>query len=204
MLPKDVSMIIDHYNEPGVFVIIDNKIQWFNGGRFEYWCNYPKFGRTIATYQNNLYLRIYAGILIYKNGFMPIRINKEWDELRIFGNRKYVQEVFFNGCVYGLDWVSCGPNLKFTMFNGKKTIKLPDKPTFSTMKMIIYKTEIFVFGPTQNEKFDVIRNCWFPFAGTPDIHLNDVYLFKDRLYATDYKNLYVYDPVKDYWENSPI
>ncbi len=126
MLPKDISMIIDHYNEPGVFVVINNRIHWFNGKRFEYWCN-PRLG-TIATYQNNLYVRNSAGIWIYKNGFIPMRIHKEWDELKIFGNRKYFQEVFFNGCVYGLDWVSCQPCLKFTKFDDKNTIELPNKP----------------------------------------------------------------------------
>ncbi len=72
--------------------------------------------------------------------------------------------------------------------------------------MIAYKNEIFVFGQTQNEKFDVTRNCWFPFATAPDITINyhDVYLFKDKFYATDHKDLYVYDPVTNCWGNSPI
>ncbi len=202
MLPKDILRLIDDYNEPGVFVIsITYKIYWFNGKRFRYWCDF-NFG-TILTYQNDLYaMHYYTGLCIYKNNsFQQIIHKKGWNELKIFANDKSYLQVLVGKFIYEIGYYPTIVDLSFTKFDGINRINLPKKPHFSVFKMIPYKNEIFAFGQTHNEKFDLINNCWFPFATTPYINYCHVYLFKDRFYAIkDIDSYVVYNPVTNCWE----
>ncbi len=199
MLPKDILRLIDDYNEPGVFVIITYKIYWFNGKRFQYWCDF-NIG-TILTYQNDLYVRNYVGLCIYKNKSFHIIREKGWNELKIFASDTSYLQVLVGKFIYEIGYHLTTMDLSFTKFDGINRINLLKKPHFSVFKMILYKNEIFAFGNTYNEKFDLINNCWFPFARcTRYINYCHVYLFKDRFYAIKDKDAYVvYDPVTNCW-----
>ncbi len=58
MLPCDLMNIIEQYNEYGVFMNDEYEIYWFNGKRFEFWCEATNddllyIGNDIYKYKNN-------------------------------------------------------------------------------------------------------------------------------------------------------
>ncbi len=54
MIPSDLMNIIEQYNENGVFMNDENKIYWFNGKRFEFWCQANS--NDILFAHNNIYV----------------------------------------------------------------------------------------------------------------------------------------------------
>ncbi len=55
MLAKDLVLLIDKYDEPGIMIDTQNKIYWFNGKRFEFWCHKTSECTDIYYTKNHLY-----------------------------------------------------------------------------------------------------------------------------------------------------
>ncbi len=80
---KDLNLLIDRYNEPGIMIANKNLLYWFNGKRFELWYNfeYSDCGDDILYHKNKLYLYSYCdnsvSEFIHKK-FIKIEINNNF------------------------------------------------------------------------------------------------------------------------------
>ncbi len=65
MIPKVLLNLIDKYNEKGIFVLKNNAIYWFNGNRYELWCESEEY----LTIQNIWYSKqSIFGCMLFESG----------------------------------------------------------------------------------------------------------------------------------------
>ncbi len=196
MLPKDIENIINEYNEIGIFIRYRGQLYWFNGKRFEFWCEHRAKYECFLTYNNNLYYKSYKKIYVYKNKiFKQIKIPQQWNHpLNVFRKRRKL----INNNVYRYE----ESIYKMIDTYGNVIMTLPgrDDPVFG-FELLGYNDCIYSFGSWQNEKF--VNGKWNIIAQYPN-HNNDydVYLFKSKFYAFEQTsmNYYIYDPELDDWK----
>ncbi len=196
MLPKDMTNIINEYNEIGIFIRCNRRLYWFNGKRFEFWCEATN-KYCFMTYNNDLYWNFFGKVSIYKNKqFITSQVPKIWNHpLYVFQQGL----TLINGKVYDYD-INLQVNMITDEFNNRSILPEKHHPDFG-FKLIYYKDSIYYFGSIQNEKF--INGNWIVIAQYPNIYNDyDVYLFNDKFYAFELNTTYyhIYNPELDCWE----
>lgn len=71
MVSRNLQIVIDKYNEKGIVRILDEKIYWFNGKRFEYWCESPADGFAFM-HKGTLYFRYDFQMFFWKRNKFEI------------------------------------------------------------------------------------------------------------------------------------
>ncbi len=199
MLPKDILNLIDNYNEDGVFIYRRGRIFWFNGKRTE------PFGELfyvsgILTYNNNLYVRNYGTIHVYKNKkFHDVDVSTKWDHpLQIF---KSMNKILYNKRTYELRGQNLLYYINIEVFDGERTQLLPMKMyPQSGFKLFVYDNYLYCFGFRENEKFNFLTQKWELFATTPNHH-HPICFFKGYFYIFTYDEQWIYYPDLDTWKN---
>ncbi len=85
MLPRDMTGIIEKYNEDGAFMDDGDNIFWFNGKRFEFWCQRPPKSDMLYI-GNDIYA--YGHCQVYKYHKMQFKV---WDH-----NINKILQTFFH------------------------------------------------------------------------------------------------------------
>ncbi len=212
MLPKDILHIIDNYNEPGIFVIVDYAICWFNGKRFESICtNLQSFVEIlrdangdidesvlsweIVTYENDLYCCVNSNVLIYKNRkFVSVKVPLLWNHpLRLFNSYPFMAKTTVNDISYFLTL-----NSKLEIIIENNVISTSQYLQWES-RIFTYKNDIYIFGYDKNEKFNTITKQYTPISNTPFIGY-DINLFNNKFYNIKKQKKYaIYDPEIDEW-----
>jgi len=136
MISKNILSLIEKYKENGTFVLIKNKIYWFNGKRLELWHIFPSIGKfRILLYKDNLYCCNELGLLfIFKHLQFEVFFNEYSPLLSLFEN-----------------------NRPFTYFEDHLYIKKEDDKIYDEnghflvrsailSKMVATKNHLFLFG----------------------------------------------------------
>lgn len=196
MFPKNITTIIDNYNEIGTFIIVDLKwIYWFNGKRFEIWCRCPNNGAIIY----HIGLKLYHANL--QNN--EVRYLKQNDWVKTHRNFQYnSQWIKDNNKIY---YIQCDEYLKRN--NG--TITPKRNSSHLCGQYIYYEKQIYWFS-ISNEKYDIEKNIWSTISSPFNRHVcRWVGLIKDNFYALmhdcDKPNYFhIYNPKLDLWQKSNI
>lgn len=190
MIPKVLVDLIDKYKEHGIYIIYQNKMQWFNGKRFELISDslYPY---PILSHKNELFARkSYYELLIWKHKKFITYMGALDDVLYSFSAKFQIK---IKDKTYAL---KSDGNLK--MFDGTTTIKFPS-PAILGFKILLWKQYIFEIGTTKSAKFDIITKKWYDTKLTS--FTSQIYLLKDKIYLFYENDFNVYDLFKDEWES---
>ncbi len=210
MLPKDIVTIIDNYNEEGIILLIGDSFYWFNGKQCEFFVKAPKDINRFLWYEGRLYFMNGNNILniLRMNKFVEFDgfiLNNYYNMLRLFRDRVYDSIVDKNNRVYlNAPHVKklghCHTNL--INFNGSRWESIIKKNNrFCGKQFLIYNEIIYYFARVYNEKFDIEKNEWTPFAN-PNFKFGVMYLFEDKFYNINASHQIVYDPITDKWSRS--
>lgn len=189
MIPTVLQALINKYNEVGEFVNVGRKIYWFNGKRFEYWCNMLFGFNYMVKYKNQLYT--------YNKCYIMKYIKNQFDFATGLNHLLLFPICHLNNCIYYLQdmqtlWVYA--NLKYKI--------ITTKPSLSGMHIFGFQNCIYIVSFFKNEKYDLSKSKWSNFASTPPRKYNDVqFVFIiDKLYALNGKSvLGYYDCHTDKW-----
>ncbi len=194
MLPKDVTSIIANYNEPGIFVAKIQKIYWFNGKRFEFWCKMATWN--VFTYENELYQSGY-NLQKYKNKhFVEFKPPNKWNHpLYLFSTHAYQQTV----CRENVYRRSLIYDSNLEMFDGHLVHPLSQR---GGDFLFSYNESIYTFGQHMFTKFNTITKKWKILNPSPFYGL--LYIFNDICYCFaiygHYDDEYsVFDPKTNQW-----
>ncbi len=194
MLPKDIINIINNYNEIGIFVICFNKIYWFNGKRFEYWCPWQD---AICTYENDLYYRLNHKVFQY-NKNNEIKVPQIWNHpLHLLAKKdECIAQVICQGQVYTHH--HCGG---FDRYDGKIITILPTKIYSGRgLYLIVNGNYIYSFG-SMNERFDIITETWTALTCTVKFLDGIVYSMNDKIYQiSDDLSYKIYNIELNLWQ----
>ena len=170
MISKNILSIIEKYKEDGTFVLIKNKIYWFNGNRLEWWYTFPSLGKfSILYYKNQLYCRNELGLLYYlKNLHFNWFSNASYGTLDVF--ERNVTFTFFEDHFYvkGFD---------DHIYDEKENFLARTKLS----KMIAIKTHLYVYGHHVHLKIDLqtLKSTYFYNAALID----ELCAFKNTIYV---------------------
>lgn len=79
MIPQVLLQLIDKYNEKGKWFVFDDCIKWFNGKRWEYWCQGKlKATDSIFSYKGHLFIRNDEVIHQYDSKLASWTLRKEF------------------------------------------------------------------------------------------------------------------------------
>ncbi len=201
MLPKDVTSIIANYNEPGFFMLNANiqKIYWFNGKRFEFWCKTESW--TVFTYENEVYQLLYQSgynLQKYKNKrFVEFKSPNKWNHpLYLFSRHGYQQTVCREN-VYRRSLIR-DSNSNLEMFDGHLVHPLSQRGGYF---LFSYNESIYTFDNNIFTKFNTITKKWKILNPSPFYGL--LYIFNDMCYCfavyghdDEYS---VFDPKTNQW-----
>ncbi len=184
MIPKVLLELIDKYNEIGVFTIFNGKIYWFNGKRFEIWCDIPNvlLGNVNVCVQNGkLYIQCPFTTYIYKNKQFRLPVGND-----ILKNSHPNGKIchFYNLASIKIKDCFFEYYDKFRKYEKGIWQILPKKPIASCHKIYYYKNELYCFSTRGNEKFNIITNKWSSFANNI-VDANDVLFVNNTFYGVD-------------------
>ncbi len=199
MLPSDIFTIIDKYNEEGIVLLIGDSFYWFNGKQIKFFVKAPKGIDRFLWYEGRLYFINQNGIqnILKMNEFVKFNslhnycfYNYDVDKNnRIYINASHIKEL--GHCHTDI--------IRFNGSNWEKIVKKDDDD--HGKQFLIYKEIIYYFSFIFNEKFDIVKNEWSPFAN-PEFKFHKMYLFRDKFYDINAKRQIVYDPIMDQWSCS--
>ncbi len=88
LIPTVLLDLINKYNEIGIVFLNNDHVFWFNGKRFEYWCEAPENVEDVMLYRNTLYCKKLNSFLLFvlknKNGLQVDYHYNHYHPLRIF------------------------------------------------------------------------------------------------------------------------
>ncbi len=177
MIPKVLLELIDKYNEIGVFTISDAKIYWFNGKRFEMWCDIPPQEAVNAfVYKRKLYIRYSFETYIYKNKQFRLPVGndiiKNSHPYGFFSHFYNLGSIKIKNCFFAYEYND------FFKFDKGIWQMLPKKQIKCCYKIYYYKNELYCFSNWGNEKFNILTNEWSSIA-------NNFYSFDDILFINN-------------------
>ena len=169
-----LDWIVNRYNEKGSFILNDNRIYWFNGKRFEFWCLADGF-RRIVFYQNSLY-----GCNI--NGFNFVYKQKKWNRHRESTSNTPLENLQYHYVIeHKINKRSFYKNGVYLRSNFKD-IEAP----FGRIDFIIpYLNNIYCFycfGSGASQLYDTTNDQWHQLAHHNDT-IYEVMLIKNEIYA---------------------
>ncbi len=176
-------------------------IYWFNGKRFEFWCQMEKFTSIINFNHNLYYTQDGYNLIKYPNKIYyfedlpwnhPLKLEMEFGgEIRINNN----------GIVYHIDrqypFKEISRNIPIEL---KQCKYCNDDPREYLIYYILYDSKIYAFrNDGKNEYFDTKKEEWFDFASNKILLNFDVYIFQDKIYIFTKTDYQIYDPNLDVW-----
>ncbi len=207
MIPKDLLLLIDKYNEDGVAIDINDHVYWFNGKRFEYVAPVPiDHMRTHdviyyngSFYSCNPYTKEKYLFLLKGNKFVLIdktfiETFRKYHPLKLFVNNENItQQFIIKNSKYRFKY-----DMSFINKIPKNGISHPLYR--SRCIPIAYKNFIFVFELGGYFKFDChTEQIVMSRPNSEQVPFNRV-LFKDKIYFFKNENYLVYDIINDQWE----
>ncbi len=189
MLPKDVFKLISDYNEIGIFVAHNKKIQWFNGKRFERLDAMQGMLSNFTTYENRLYFSQGSKMFVYANKtFMETEVPKFLFRFSL----ENMQTILHNNHYQLI-------SINHFKINGILESSAKQYPGYG-YQLINYGDDIYVFG-TKSEKFNVITQIWTAIADMPqNFVFQKIYIFDNLFYIFDVLTGYcIYNPKLDLW-----
>ena len=187
MLSRNISSIINKYNENGTIIEYKNKFYWFNGQRYEYWCLQPKLCCSEPIYHDNsLYVLIdYKTYKYRKKKFIRLR---NWND-NVFKLLFYQTSCLFQKSVHLVSW-------GFYMNNNMHGQR---KPTCCGSFIFGFDNHIYVVDNKINEKLNLSTQIWSTFKKTP-FYLTNGCFVNNRFYnLTENSLVQYYDPKLDEW-----
>lgn len=186
MVPRDLNLLIEKYNEQGIYFVKCGQVWWVNNKRFEKICTCSEIIISIKVINNKMYGNDFFNYLYSLNGIKMIADAESYKHAVKVGDNIYNYNSF---------------NF-FKMIEKNNEIKLPLK-TFAACGNFLcyYNSYLYYFDKTTNEKFNIFKKQWELFAANNlDERLHDVKLLRNLFYIYhEDDSIFTYDPKTDAW-----
>ncbi len=146
MIPDVLCQLISKYNEIGIFTLSYDSIYWFNGKRFEHWCQSPPNHDAIWSQNGILYVfdRHHHSWMSYKNfnwNHIDYDLNVTWSRFDCYFDNTYT--------------------FKYKVYDNYKSTILEKSRNFNAhVRSIEHKDEIYCFGLQKSYVYCHKRNIW--------------------------------------------
>ncbi len=176
MIPGNLMDIIKQYNENGVFMNdIYNRIYWFNGKRFEFWCQAN--GDDILFAKNDIY--VFENNQIFKWQKKKFQICKS-KSIIINCFRKQRAESFI--CLQNGSIIKFENNQLLHQMSWICDIVLHPKRLEGNAALFKFKQFIYIFQHWRIHKFDLNRKQWVDVQENEYVRTEEIVQLNERLY----------------------
>lgn len=191
MIPNVLQALIHRYNEYGTFIRTKQRVYWFNGIRFEYWCNSEM---KVLYFKNQLYTKS------SEFGFISIYSKKKFVDIPC--PNYFLLKLFQTECIW-----TCrsGYKINFNNVRNMTTNQQIALPRYiSSLDAHIYLNDfIYLFKGDTNLKYNFKTNTFSKFSVNPNLNVKsdfyDIFNIGNLIYDITENQLDTYDPSTDVW-----